>query len=219
MSDLEQPIWDLPVRLFHWALAGLVAFSWWTADTGRLEWHLYSGAAILSLILFRLLWGVFGSSTARFANFIRGPRAILAHVRRPQSWTAAGHTPLGALSVAAMMAAVTFQVFLGLFAVDEDGLFDGPLAHFLSTAGNDRARQFHQAWFWVVAALVGLHVAAIIWYRLRGKKLAKAMITGRGAVPDGAEPLQPGKWWVALLCLAAGIAVTSWLLSGAPFGA
>lgn len=216
MAGTRQPVWDLPVRLFHWTLAVLIVLSWWTAQSGQLDLHLYSGSAILTLVVFRVLWGFFGSSTARFSSFLRGPRKVMAFVRDPQSWASAGHTPLGALSIVAMLAAIAVQVLLGMFSVDTDGLFEGPLAHFLSIAGNDQARGFHEAWFWVVVALVAMHIVAVIVYRLRNKKLTIAMITGIGETPPGSPPLRRGKWWVALLCLAAGLAVTRWLLAGAP---
>ena len=92
-------IWDLPTRLFHWTLAALIAFSWWTAEEHHDDLHLYSGFAILSLLLFRILWGLVGSSTARFVNFVRGPRAVSGYLRG--SWAGIGHNPLGALSVIA----------------------------------------------------------------------------------------------------------------------
>ncbi|MDQ3471525.1 MAG: hypothetical protein M3428_03995, partial [Pseudomonadota bacterium] len=91
-------VWDLPTRLFHWLLVALLVFSWWTAEQGRSEWHLYSGYGILSLLLFRLMWGFVGSSTARFRNFTRGPRDVLGYVRGMRDWSGIGHTPLGALA-------------------------------------------------------------------------------------------------------------------------
>ena len=103
-----------------------------------------------------------------------------------------------------------------MVSVDEDGLFEGPLARFLTIDGNDQAREIHEKWFWVIVALIALHVAAIIYYRLRGKKLTKAMITGKARLGPGVAPMRPGKWWAALLCFAAGIAFTRWLLAGAP---
>jgi len=210
------PVWDLPTRLFHWSLVLLIPFSWWSAKFGHLEWHLWSGCFILTLLVFRLLWGFFGSSTARFANFVRGPAKTLAYLRDTKSWALAGHTPLGALSVIALLAAILVQISLGMVSVDEDGLFEGPLARFLTIDGNDQAREIHEKWFWVIVALIALHVAAIIYYRLRGKKLTKAMITGKARLGPGVAPMRPGKWWAALLCFAAGIAFTRWLLAGAP---
>jgi cytochrome b len=210
----EQPVWDLPVRLVHWLLAGLIAFSWWSVHNHHTDWHIWSGCAILTLLIFRLLWGVAGSSTARFADFVRGPRAIADYLRG--RWRGIGHSPLGGLSVVAIFLAVAVQVGLGLVAQDEDGIYAGPLSRLISSDASDRARDLHESWFNVILALIVLHVAAIAYYRLRGRKLTKPMITGRAELEPGVAPMRPGKWWVALLCLAVGIAVTRWIIAGAP---
>ena len=210
----EQLVWDLPVRLVHWLLAALIAFSWWSVKNHHTDWHIWSGCAILTLLIFRLLWGFFGSSTARFASFVRGPRAVSDDLRG--RWSGIGHSPLGALSVLAMFLAVAVQVALGLISEDEDGLYTGPLYRLVSTDTSDTARDLHELWFNVILALIVLHVAAIIYYGLRGRKLTKAMITGRSALNPGMQPMRPGKWRVALICLALGIGATRWVIAGAP---
>jgi cytochrome b len=208
-------VWDLPVRLVHWLLAALIAFSWWSVKTHHTDWHIWSGVAILTLLLFRLMWGFVGSSTARWAGFIRGPRAVVDYLRG--RWRGAGHTPLGALSVVAMFAAVAVQVGLGLFNEDEDGLFAGPLAGLVSVDTSDSIREIHEFWFeYVILPLIGLHVAAILFYRVRGKPLTLSMITGRAELDPRAAPMRPGKWWVALICLAITLAVSRWVVAGAP---
>jgi cytochrome b len=218
MSGPTQPVWDLPVRLVHWLLAALIAFSWWSVTNHHTDWHIWSGCAILTLLVFRLLWGLVGSSTARFANFVRGPRAITAYLRG--SWRGIGHTPLGALSVIALFSATAVQVGLGLVSQDEDGIFAGPLARMVSSDTSDKTRDIHELWFNIVLGLIVLHVAAILFYRLRGRRLTKPMITGRAAMVPGAHPMKPGKWWVAVICLAIAFGITRWIVAGAPpFGA
>jgi cytochrome b len=212
-----QPVWDWPTRLFHWSLVVLVALCWWTAKTDREDLHFYFGYTVLSALIFRLLWGLVGSSTARFANFVRGPAAVLRFVRQRFSWPVAGHAPLGALSVLALLALMLFQVGTGLFAGDEDGLSEGPLARLVSIDTSDTMRELHEQAFNVLLALIALHVAAILFYRVvLGKNLLGPMITGRGSLEAGVEPMRPGKWWVALICLAAGIGITRWIIAGAP---
>lgn len=213
-STTEQPVWDAPVRLVHWLLAGLIAFSWWSVHNHHTDWHIWSGCAILTLLIFRLLWGVVGSSTARFASFVRGPKSIMADFRG--RWTGIGHSPLGALSVLVLFGAVAVQVGLGLISEDEDGLYTGPLYRLVSTDTSDKARDIHELWFNVILGLIVLHVGAILFYRLRGRRLTKPMITGRAVVDPDAAPMRPGKWWVALICLAIGIGVTRWVIAGAP---
>jgi cytochrome b len=200
-------------------LAGLIAFSWWTVHNHHTDWHIWSGIAILTLLLFRLMWGLVGSSTARFASFVRGPRQVLTYLRG--DWRGIGHTPLGALSVIALFLATAIQVGLGLFNEDDDGLYAGPLANLLSPDTTDTIREIHEFNFNILLGLIVLHVAAILYYRLaQGKKLTKPMITGRAAIDPAAAPMRPGKWWVALICLAVAFAIARWVVAGAPpFGA
>lgn len=212
-----QPVWDLPIRLFHWTLAALIAFSWWSAENRHLDWHFYSGFAVCSLLVFRLLYGFVGSSTARFTNFVRGPGAVRTFLKDSSGWRMAGHTPLGALSVLGLLGAIAVQVGLGMFAQDEDGLEFGPLAKFISVDASDKVTSLHQFWWNVVLALIVLHVGAIAYYKVIAKKpLVKAMITGEGQAPAGAAPLVRARWWVAVLCLVVGIAVTRWIIAGVP---
>jgi cytochrome b len=213
-SGAKQLVWDLPTRIFHWLLAALIAFSWWSAEYHHTDWHIWSGCAVLTLLIFRILWGVVGSSTARFSSFVRGPRAVGRYFRG--EWRGIGHNPLGALSVVALVAAVAVQVGLGLVAQDEDGIYMGPLSQLVSSDTSDSARELHETWFNVILALIALHVAAILYYRLRGKELAAAMVTGRASVEPGTEPMRRGKWWVALICIAVALGITRWVIAGAP---
>lgn len=213
-TALRQRVWDLPVRLVHWLLAALILFSWWSVHHHHTDWHIWSGCAILTLLVFRILWGVVGSSTARFSSFVRGPRAIADYWSG--RWSGVGHNPLGALSILALLAAVAVQVGLGLISEDEDGIYMGPLAQLVSSDTSDKARNLHEFWFNIIVVLIALHVLAILYYRLRGRKLTLPMITGRAELPAGAEPMRAGKWWVALICLAIALGVTRWIIAGAP---
>ena len=214
MATTKQPVWDLPVRLSHWLLAALIGFSWWSVKNHHTDWHMWSGFAILTLLIFRLLWGFVGSSTARFSSFVRGPRAIGDYWRG--HWTGIGHNPLGALSVIALLAAVAVQAGLGMISEDEDGLYLGPLAGLVSTDTSDKARDLHELWFNVILVLIALHLIAILFYALRGKKLTLPMITGRAELDAGTEPMKAGKWWVAVICLIVAFGFTRWLVAGAP---
>jgi cytochrome b len=208
-------VWDLPTRLVHWLLVALVAFSWWSAENAPIEWHMRSGLAILALLLFRILWGFFGSSTARFANFVRGPRAVIDYLSG--SWNGVGHNPLGAFSVIALLLALAVQVTTGLVQIDSTDFVEGPLSHLVSFETAEAAHEVHEFTFNVLLGLIGLHVAAILLYRLLlGKRLVAPMITGKAAIDADTEPMRPGKWWVALLCLAIALAVSWWVASGAP---
>ena len=210
-------VWDLPTRLFHWVLVGLIGFSWWTGEQGQNDLHFYSGYAVLTLLIFRLLWGIFGSSTARFSSFVRGPRAVAEYLGRMRSWPDVGHTPLGALSVLALLAVLLLQVGTGLIQTDDDGLVEGPLAPLVSYDVAEAAHDLHEASFDLLLILIGLHVAAILFYRLAlGKRLLGAMITGKAKIDSPAEPMRPGKAWVAVVCLVVALGLTRWIIAGAP---
>jgi cytochrome b len=140
--------------------------SWWTAEEGPIELHIWSGIAILALLIFRLLWGLFGSSTARFSSFVRGPGAVLAYVRDVRGWRQIGHNPLGALSALALLGLIAVQVGLGLFNTDRDGLSGGPLSHFIGFETSKLVHDLHEDLFDVILIFIGLHVAAIVIYRL-----------------------------------------------------
>ena len=199
-------VWDLPTRLFHWSIVVLVVFAWWTYKADHMEWHRAAGYAVLALLAFRLFWGFFGATTARFANFLRGPGAVWRYLRG--RWPkAAGHNPLGGWSVAALLAVLIVQPLLGLFASDEDGLDSGPLADRVSYDQSQQAEHLHSVLFYVLVGLVAVHIAAIAFYRLRGDNLLLPMISGRAELPPGTTPpARAPLWALALgLILAAGV--------------
>jgi len=208
------PIWDLPVRLFHWLLAILIALCWWSAEYHHDDLHIWLGCGVLTLLIFRILWGFVGSSTARFSSFVKGPRAVFGYLQG--SWRGIGHNPLGALSVVALLGLTGLEVVLGLFASDEDGLMEGPLARLIGFDTQDTARELHESLFNLLLALIALHVAAIVYYRLRGRNLLGPMLSGHGEVEPGIQPMRPGKWWAALICLVVAVGITRWIIAGAP---
>src|SRR5687768_2369014 len=109
-------LWDLPVRLVHWAFVLLLPALWWTAEEGEIEWHRRLAYMMLALLLFRLLWGFFGSATARFSQFVKGPAGILSYLRDRPGPRVVGHNPLGGWSVLLLLGLLATQVALGLFA-------------------------------------------------------------------------------------------------------
>jgi cytochrome b len=200
-------VWDLPTRLVHWLLVAGVALSWWTGETGRLEWHRWSGYGLLGLVTFRLYWGFFGSSTARFARFVHGPRTVLAYLRG--AWQVVpGHNPLGALSVVALLALLSTQILLGLFAVDVDGIESGPLSEFVSFDAGRSAAHWHGTLFDILLWLIALHIAAILYYGFAKKQnLAGAMLHGEREFPVAMPAVQHA----SAVRLVAGIALAALL--------
>ena len=201
-------VWDVPTRLFHWAIVFFFVLSWRSAEGGAMDWHYMSGLIALGLIVFRLIWGVIGSNTARFSHFVRSPRAALAYLRGPADApvTAAGHNPVGGYSVVAMLLALSVQVGTGLFAVDVDGLESGPLSYLVSFDQGRVAAEVHEVSFNLLLGLIILHVLAIAYYRIRrSRKLIMPMITGRDPqVAPGASGLTSAG--LLRFVLAAGIA-------------
>jgi cytochrome b len=208
-------VWDRPTRLFHWLLVALIAAAWWTAEEELLTWHYRIGFIILILILFRLIWGLIGSSTARFSGFVKGPRAIAAYLRgeRPHE---VGHNPLGALSVLALLGLTAAVTGLGLFASDEDGIEPGPLAYRVSVEASDVAQELHELGFNLLLVLVALHVAAIAYYGLfKRDNLLAPMLSGSREMPEGTAPMRPAPAWRAGMALVLAIGCAWWVWSGA----
>lgn len=180
-------VWDLPTRLFHWLLVVLIVLQYATAEFHLLdmEWHIRFGYATLALIVFRLLWGIFGSQTSRFAEFVRGPSTVFRHTAALISNKAAasvGHNPLGGWSVLVLLASVLLQTVSGLFA--SDGIdIQGPLADRLTMAAVKTWTRIHVWNQDVLLILIALHVLAIaLYFVLRNENLLSPMISGRKVV-------------------------------------
>jgi cytochrome b len=213
-------IWDVPVRLFHWLIAALFAFSWWTAETDRLDWHMLSGYAILALLLFRIYWGFAGSATARFSSFLRGPRTVLGYARNlfQQSESVAfGHNPMGGWSAIALILLLLAQTVLGLFAIDVDGINAGPLDTLVSFETGRTFAHLHGRVFNLLLILTGLHLAAVLFYWFyKRENLVAPMITGRRRLPSWAlwtELYFAPLWQAAFALLVAGLLV-AWVVLG-----
>lgn len=204
-------IWDLPTRLFHWALALLIVASIITQNIGgnAMEWHFLAGYAALTLVLFRLLWSLAGSRYARLGQLFHAPSTIFGYLRyartRPKTHYL-GHNPLGSLSVLALLAIVLAQALSGLFAND-DIASEGPLVKFINKDLSDRITWFHtEVSALLIYVLVGLHVAAIAYYYFRKKEnLVKPMLTGDKLVEADAPAANDGwamRLWAAAILLA-----------------
>ena len=177
-------VWDAPVRLFHWLLVPAIGFSWWSGEEHNMEWHRISGYFVLGLVVFRIYWGLAGSRTARFAQFVRGPGAVAKYAATLGSSdhgeSGDGHNPLGGWSVVAMLLALAVMVTAGLFAVDVDGFESGPLALFVSFEQGRVAAEWHETIFNVILVLVAVHIAAVLFYLVwKRQNLVGPMIHGK----------------------------------------
>lgn len=202
-------VWDLPLRLFHWLLVLLVVVSWVSVSIGgnAMQIHMLSGYAVLALVLFRILWGFFGTRHARFAAFLRSPGAAFAYLRSLRGADAKphlGHNPAGAWSVVLMLAVLLVQAGTGLFSND-DIATSGPLAKLVSKAMSNRITGFHHLNVKLLYALIGLHVSAVAYYYFHKREnLVKPMFTGYKEADAGDGETAPGggRNWLAALLLA-----------------
>jgi len=205
-------VWDLPVRLFHWSLVALVILSWGSRELDYMEAHRWSGYAILTLVVFRAGWGFTGTRHARFADFVRTPRAMRAYMANILAGAKAqhlGHNPAGGWSVMAILACLLVQAVTGLFVTDEV-LFDGPFFRAVSEETAHRLKQLHGINFNILLLLIGLHLAAITFYRfVKREDLVRPMLSGFKWVPidsPAGDAPRVGSWRAPLvLACAAGI--------------
>lgn len=212
---MRAKIWDLPTRLFHWLLVVTMTGSVVSIQFDEIEWHVRFAFATCTLLIFRLIWGFVGSETARFASFVRGPGAVMAYLRG--TWTGAGHNPLGALSVLALLGVAAAQIATGVFVSNEDLFFDAPWASWIGSAGSRAMNARHELLESLLYIVVALHLGAIIFYRVaKRQNLVGPMITGAGethgtAAPRMVSPLRAlPVLAVAIFC--AGLIFRYWII-------
>lgn len=212
-------VWDLPTRLFHWLLAACVIGLIVTGSIGGnwMNWHLRLGYAVLTLLLFRLVWGFIGGHWSRFTRFIYAPSSLAAYLRgrgRPEH--SVGHSPLGALSVFAFLLILAAQVGTGLMSDDEIAFF-GPLVRFVSGETVSLATGYHkEIGKLIVFVLVGLHLLAIAYYKwVKKQGLVRPMVVGDKLVPVPVPSTRDtaGTRLLALVVLGLCTAAVSWLVS------
>lgn len=208
-------IWDIPTRLFHWALVLLVCFSWFSAKKFWMELHFLSGEAILALVLFRIVWGLVGSDTARFARFLKSPLAAIAHlchIHRREPDREIGHNAAGGWMVIVLLLLLLAQVSTGFVSADDDAMIEGPLRHLVSMSTSSSMTNVHSKIFSVIEIAVLGHVCAIVVYLvLKGHNLVRPMILGTKdiegpvASPRLASPILAAAVLAATAALVAAV--------------
>lgn len=212
-------VWDLPTRLFHWLLAACVIALVVTGKVGgaAMNWHARVGYLVLTLLLFRLVWGFLGGHWSRFRSFFYGPRSVIAYLRgQAHPDHLVGHSPLGAAAVFALLLVLLGQVGTGLVSDDEIA-FTGPLNRFVSSSKGLAATWYHkEVGQFLLLGLVALHVAAVLFYQLRKRQdLVRPMIVGDKEVPTPAASSRDdaGARVKALVLAAACAGAVAWLVS------
>jgi cytochrome b len=214
-------VWDLPTRVFHWTLAATVVGSVLTAKVAgnAMAWHVRFGYIALTLLAFRFVWGLVGGYWSRFASFLPTPGRLARYLRgmhRPDDHFDVGHSPLAGLSVLAMLGVLSLQVATGLVADDEIAT-TGPLIAYVSSQTSRLATGWHKNFGqWLIIGLVVLHVAAVVFYRLKeGRDLVSPMLHGDKALA-GPVPMSrdhAGTRVVAAVIVAACAAAVVWIVS------
>ncbi len=209
-------VWDLPTRLFHWALAvcfvGLVITG--TVGGEAMTFHFRFGYTTMTLLMFRLAWGFVGGRWSRFSSFRLSPRAVFTYLKSPRTpGLDVGHSPLAALSVWALLTLLTAQIASGLVS-DDEITFSGPLSHLVSNATVSLATFYHaDIGQWILLALVVVHLAAIVYYTRRKHRLVLAMVHGDKQLPVAAPPSRDdtSSRLLAFFIFALCAAVTYWV--------
>ena len=210
-------VWDIPTRLFHWSVVVLLCVSWFSADQGYMRVHLVSGLTLLSLLLFRIAWGLMGSTTARFRNFLHPPRRVVGYLKGLAGGDKifyAGHNPAGGVMVLALIAVLLAQVATGLFA--NDGVrFSGPLALLVSEETSSLITGIHGLVFDLILILVWCHIVAVGFYLLvKGDNLIWPMVTGkkhRAHLPAELNIVFT-RLYIAVLLLAVSAGIAAWIM-------
>jgi cytochrome b len=213
-------LWDIPVRTIHWAIVLLMPALWWTGENSEMTLHKQLGYVMLALVMFRLFWGFTGSSTARFASFLTGPRAIASYASGlfgSEREVVVGHNPLGGWSAALLLVLLAAQIVIGLFAQDVDGIESGPLTYLVSYDAADAARGWHHLLFNVLLGFIALHVAAILFYLIvKRDNLIGPMITGSKAFSAAVTQPRLGPVWLIVVGALLSAALAWWISAGVP---
>lgn len=195
-------IWDWPVRIGHWLLVGAFALAWITGESE--EWrlvHALAGGTAVGVILFRLLWGIVGTRHARFASFVRGPRAALDYILgllRGDESHYAGHNAAGGWAIGGLLLLGLLTGASGWFAYQD--------------MGGEWLEEAHEALATGMLAVAALHVAGVVVGSLAHREnLVRAMFTGlKHGRPDeaiaGTRPL-------AVILLLGWVAACAWWLA------
>lgn len=217
MSDSTVPvrIWDIPIRLFHWAIVVILGTSWVSEELGWMQLHFLAGYSLFALLLFRLAWGFVGSQTARFNAFLRSPLAIMRYITRLHRRgpdTELGHNAAGGWMVLVMLVLLAVQVGTGLCAND-DGINEGPLFDIVGKDWSDWLSHIHSLNFSLIQVVVSLHVLAILAYALVKKHdLVRPMVTGRKRLPIGTTAPRIASPLLAVLLFAIAVAAVAALV-------
>lgn len=204
-------VWDITIRLFHWATVAGIGFLWYSGETGGniMHWHMYAGYGLLTLLLYRLMWGVVGSRYARFRDFLTSPKQTVQYLpsvfsRQPEQHLS--HNPLGGWMVIVLLILMLIQVISGLFTTD-DIFTEGPLFAVVDDTLGYWLTSVHKFNFNLLLGAIALHILAVLFHAIVKKEpLIKAMLTGHKPESGSARsPSSQPNYAVALSCVALSV--------------
>lgn len=213
--DKNTKVWDWSIRVFHWSLPLLIFLLWFSNREGHMDRHFLFGQLLLGMLTYRLIWGFIGTPYARFKHFLYGPKAFISYAKSfftSSKQRYLSHNPMGGLMALVLMAAVLFQLITGLFTTDDIFTF-GPLYETVSRSTSAWMSRWHYLFFDWLLILIGLHLAAIALYKLRGEGLVKAMFSGKKEVAEQnqdqlpAQAMESFPWLRFLLAVTLSVAL------------
>ncbi|MDP5189906.1 cytochrome b/b6 domain-containing protein [Rheinheimera baltica] len=190
-------VWDIAVRFFHWSQLVLVALLWYTGEEGMMALHQLCAFSLLALVISRLVWGFFGSSTARFSHFSASPAKALRYLRKP--FAVAGHNPASFYMIVLLLLLLLVQLLSGLATFDNSYLSDGPLVSVLPASWVEVASDVHSININILLAAIAIHVVAAVWHSLRVHNVILTMITGKDSGVSEEIVLKKNRWFFLLL--------------------
>lgn len=201
----QAPVWDLPLRVFHWGLMLSVFGAIASGKNGELYWHEKCGLTVLGLVVFRIIWGFVGSHHARFQHFVRAPKAVIAYIKSRRAGDRShqpGHAPTGAYATLAILGILLAMASLGTMSHD-DILYEGPLAAYVG-GFSDTAKSLHHIGEKFVFLIIALHLLALLVYRFKLKiKLLPAMV--KGGTSKGITPISRRHQAAGFLLMAVAV--------------
>lgn len=207
-------IWDLPTRIFHWTLSITLLGLWYTSETDNdlIDMHLLLGYFMLGLIIFRLLWGIVGTTHAKFINFFPSFKGLIGYLRNQDK--TAGHNPLGALMVCLFLLLLLMQAVSGLF-ISDDVFTNGPYFGVLSNDLESIMETIHHNVFDIILVAVFVHIVAVAFYGLVKKhNLVKPMLTGKKPTKDvkGSDGIPHSKLTTFFIVVIITVSFVYWLV-------
>ncbi|RLV61493.1 cytochrome B [Parashewanella curva] len=214
-ASVEVKVWDVPTRLFHWSLVVLMGLLWWSGENGEMELHQIFAYSLVSILIFRVIWGIIGSDSARFSQFVVHPVKTLKYISQLKNKKApefAGHNPVGGYMVIALVLIISFQFGTGLFTTD-DIFTEGPLYSLVSEDVASLLTWLHKNTFNLILGLIVLHVIAVIIHTIKGENLVPAMFHGKKYLSEQpSKPLSFRSSFVGLTILATILGIIGYIL-------